>query len=131
MLGECFRIDMSAHLHGRALVHAPLDRFGLGRVSSSHERRRRTVAMRLRPVDDLRAVLHERAVNEQNRQRAASGSKTPRQHHVHAWRPADLLVDDAVPVERPAGFLAIMRDAERDQPRSPYIAAIRRHGLSF
>jgi hypothetical protein len=59
-----------------------------------------------RPVDDGGASLDERTAIEQDRQRRRLRAVDLGQDEMQARRPADLLIVEPVPVERPACLLA-------------------------
>jgi len=67
------------------------------------------------PIDDGAASLDDPPAVKQDRQTGLFGTTAFRQNYVDARRPIDLVISNAMPVERPSSFLAIMRNPEGDE----------------
>src|SRR6476660_1775127 len=67
------------------------------------------------PIDDGAASLDDRPAGQQDRQAGLFCAAAFGQNYMDARRPIDLLISNAVPVERPSSFLAIMRNSEGDE----------------
>ena len=74
----------------------------------------------LRPIDDGAASLDDRSALREDRERARLGPAALRKDLVETRRPADFVITDAMPVERPSRFLAIRGDAERHESYSGF-----------
>jgi hypothetical protein len=75
----------------------------------------RILRLSICPIDDGGASLYDRPVVQQDRQTGLLGAAALGQNYVDARRPIDLLVSNAVPVERPSSLLAIMRNSEGNE----------------
>ena len=95
------------------LANAVLDLARLGALSLRRQAPVLVLILPVCPIDDGPAALNDVLTVEHDGNFRLFQAAALGQDLVQARRPADLLVGNAMPVERPAGFLAEVRRCER------------------
>src|SRR5262245_24602429 len=90
-------------------------RCSISRASATVSRRAWSCVVPICPIDDGAASLDDPPAVKQDRQAGLFGTTAFRQNYVDARRPIDFVISNAMPVERPSSFLAIMRNPEGDE----------------